>query len=191
MRNFTHTFDGSGTDTWYVPAAAGKHVRVQSAGAGIDVYTLAQGSVVAQGLALLGGDGFESDLFDSLKVNSPTAQTVTVAISKLPIESNRSAGGTVSVAPPGNATSSADQAIATLATYTIPANPNRTALIVGSLSNNAPAAGKNLRAGANAAAANGRELAPGTFQVFTTTAAIKVYNPDAGGQTIWIDEEIK
>lgn len=189
MKNYTHTFNGSGTDTWFVPAAKGKHVRVMSAGAPIDVITLAQGQQIDEGLALQGGDGFESAQFDSVQVDSATAQTVEIAVSQLPIESNRTAGGSVKITTPTGALSSADQVIAPGGTYTVPANPGRTALVLGSLSANTPAA-TNLRAGSAAAAGVGREISPGMDKVFNTTAAIKIFNGDANAQTVTIDEEL-
>lgn len=142
------------------------------------------------------GTKFTADKGDEwtyLRVTSTVNQTVQIFVGDEDLQFNQAVTvtGSVNVAqtPVGTVTDHADVAVAGLGTdSTIVANASRRSVTVGSLSTNAPAAGKNLRVRAHGSAAGGYELQPGTNINIQYNGALDIVNPDAGAQTYYWQE---
>lgn len=173
----------------------GRFLRVITADAAIDITFYDESNQpIGQAVGVLGGFqiGIEPhDLdkasrligFAKVGITSATNQTITVAISRQPIQYDRLTGSISSTIASGTTLDSvADVSVnATTTTQVAAANANQKSVTIKNLSNNTAA----FRIGdIGAGAANGHELNPGESITIETTAAVYGYNSHSGAQSV-------
>jgi hypothetical protein len=176
----------------------GKYFFIAQAASAVDIELRRRDSSVEQLSAVAAGLKYkpldpDASKFYEIAITSSVIQQVTLVISdsaEVDYASVVSVTGSVltSAAPSSTIATPADAAIAGAGIANIAANALRKRIWIGSLSSNAGTV--NLRVHVSGAgAAKGFEIQAGQYEKFETSAALTIFNGDAGAQSYWVFEE--
>lgn len=188
-----HTVTFAGGDTNRLPG--GRYLRVMEADGELTLtFYDESGQPIGEWVGVLGGFaidasefaeklGLTTAIFGSVDVTSALAQSVEIAISRVPVFFDRLTGSVAAtISAPDVFDSIPDVSLAATATTLIAAAAaGQAELIVSNPVGNT----QTFRIGdSGAGAANGLPLAPGITLVLTTSAAVYGYNPGAGAESV-------
>jgi hypothetical protein len=189
-----YSFNGTGTDTKTAPGGVFFYVLVASAALNIrtDGRTQTINKFIGVGAGFRFGPGDESQRWRYLRIDSATAQNITLIVGDDPVEVANAVtiAGLVQVtqSPATGMQSVADVSVNAATQAPIAANLSRKSITIGNISTNA--ASFRIAEAAAAAANRGDEIQPGQTITYFNTGALSIFNTGAGAQSYTKTEQL-